>query len=167
MDSRACQECPSGRQQRWDLNRGFWHDGDHTVTWPLRHTTELSWGQCQLLVKDLRCGHHGDLTVPSKSSGSSAWGSRMTARNKFRETMPKHPNGLGCIYALHWKSPQTHTQWDQGNMRPHTAWDVHNRGSKDFSSRNLSGTTSRLRLTGPPWACLLGTGCWKGLGSSL
>lgn len=106
MDSRACQECPSGRRQRWDLNRGFWLEGDHTVRWPLRHTTELSWGQCQLLVKDLRCGHHGDLRVPSESSGSSAWASRMTARNKCRETTPKHPNGLGCIYALHWKSPK-------------------------------------------------------------
>ena len=46
----------------------------------------------------------------------------------------------------------------------HTAQDVHNMGSKDFSSRNLSGTTSRLHFMGPPWA---GTGYWKGLGSSL
>lgn len=90
-----------------------------TVTWPLRHTTEPLWGQCQLLVKDPRYGYRGDFRMSSKSSGSSAWGSRMTARNKRSEKTPKHPKGLGCIHALRWKGLK-HAHGGTKGTRCHT-----------------------------------------------
>lgn len=86
----------------------MWVDVDHTITWPLRHTTELSWGQCQLLVKDPRYGYRGDLRVSSKSSGSSAWGSRVTARNKRSETTPEHPKGLAASMLCAGRASNTH-----------------------------------------------------------
>ena len=133
------------------------------------------WPHCQVASK----AHHWAILgpVPAPGKGPAVWpswwphgalkiirqlcvGFKNDSQKQVQGNNAKAPQQFGLYLCSALQEPQKHTQWDQGNMRPHTAWDVHNRGSKDFSSRNLSGTTSRLHLTGPPWACLPGTGCW-------